>query len=190
MALASLLTLCPWTSADAHLIQFTFRGQVDTVQGDVPDPWGDTAVGSIFSVVYVFDSETPDLWPDIPDEGLYAVESLSVGIDDVYLSAQSAEIIVADLLVEDQYFVYFNDVLDDAGGNLFLAGEHAFDSDALPLDLDLDDFNLNTAFEFLGAEYRIDGTVDSFSRKVVPSPSTFVLLGLGMTSLGRRRSHA
>jgi hypothetical protein len=184
---AALAVMSAQAATYADLIEFTFEGEIDSVSGDIPDPWSDTTIGSLFSVVYVFDSNTPDLLPDVPDEGLYAVEHLSVGIEGIDQAADFAQIGVQKLLVEDRYRVDFFDVLNGDGGDIVLAGVDVFLSDALPLDLDLDDFTLGRSFELIGLDYEIHGSVSFFTRAVVPSPGGVLLLGFSIAFIAQRR---
>jgi hypothetical protein len=177
--------------ASAELIEFTFEGELDLVEGTPPPPWEGTEVGSTFSMRYVFDSEAEDHFGD-PSTGLYDIEAIWMGLDGIELPAigNFIEVNLADFPPFHMYFVSFTGLPQGGNGNIALFGHDVFETDALPTDLDLADFDWSRRLEWLGIGWELRGDVLSFERRIVPTPSTLlVVLLLGGRS-GRRRRRA
>jgi hypothetical protein len=172
-------------AAQAEYIEFTFGGDLYQVIGSPPEPWAGIAVGDPFEVSYIFDSEAPDWIPSSPDEGLYYLETLTTTLNGVGQTTTVGEIRVTNAFI-DEYYVFGFDLPIGAGMNVDLIGFDPFDSDALPLDLDLGLFELQRLFEVGGVGYEARGQITSFERRIVPAPSALIFLILG--ALPARRS--
>jgi hypothetical protein len=176
MGLGVVMALAP--PAEADLIEFTFEGEVYEVDGMPPAPWDEVEVGSTFSVRYIFDSEQEDQAPGSPSYGIYEMLAVWVALDGIELEATPFEInIDNDVGFGDSYLAGFYGPFEGSSGAVNLLGPFdLFESDALPLDLDLDAFG-NADFGFGGAPwFDVDGTITSFESRVVPAPSGFVVL--------------
>jgi hypothetical protein len=191
LAAAGLLGLAAGP-ASAELIEFTFEGELDLVEGTPPAPWEGTEVGSTFSMRYVFDSEAPDLVGS-PSRGVYEMEAIWMGLDGIELPAigNFIEVNLADFPPFHMYFVSFTGIGENGNGNIAMFGFDVFETDALPTNLDLADFDWSRRLEWIGIDWELRGDVLSFERRIVPTPSTlFVVLLLGGRSGRRRRPGA
>jgi MYXO-CTERM domain-containing protein len=122
--------------------------------------------------------------------GVYEMESIWVGLDGVELEATPGHITVEDDVAPwDNYIVTFNDLPEDGNGSILLGGVDVFESDVLPLDLDLSQFNIHRTFGFLTAQASMYGIVTSFESRVVPSPSGLIVLLVVGGLTRRRRRH-
>jgi hypothetical protein len=175
MILGAMMMLAP--SATAELIEFTFEGELDLVEGTPPPPWEGTEVGSTFSMRYVFDSEAPDLVGS-PSRGVYEMEAIWMGLDGIELPAigNFIEVNLADFPPFHLYEVSFTGIGENGNGNIKLFGFDVFETDALPTDLDLADFDWSRRLEWLGIDWELRGDVLSFERRIVPVPSTLVVV--------------
>jgi len=172
------------------VIEFTFTGRMDSIGGSVPAP---VAVGDTFVFQYRFDSNAPDSDP-ASNVGLFvgAIErpSLEIGLWQAS-GLGSGDIGVLDNgFAGDGYAGVVQHPLIYAAVSMTNFGGDAFDSDALPLDLDLADWSLpNFAVEVLvgPAYWNGAGTVTEFSSRVVPGPGVLVTGLLGAAAVRRRR---
>ena len=168
---------------NADLYQFTFGGDVDWLEGEVPWPWNKVGIGSVFEVSYIFDSEAEDHhWSQ--DIGFYYLISAEIVID-----GESQATSVGDILVsvdEQLYDVHFVDLPIVASASVELyAYWDTFETDELPLTLDLDDFP-SRWFEACGYEWEIGGVIDTFSGEMVPTPAGLLVLSGGLVLCRRR----
>jgi hypothetical protein len=176
--------------ASAELIEFTFEGEIDFLVGQAPAPWDNVELGDPFRVVYVFDSEAEDQ-ESSPYTGIYEVLSLTVEIDGAGQEAGLAGIGVR--LFDppagwDEYRAGFYDLPIGASGNVRLVGWSVFETDELPLTLDLDDFDVSQRFEVIqsGGGFELKGGVDSFSARLIPAPSALSMSVLFIFGFRRR----
>jgi hypothetical protein len=175
--------------ASAELYEFTFGGEIDFLLGEAPEPWDQVELGDPFSVVYVFDSEAEDQEP-FPYHGVYDVLSLTVEIDGASQEAGLAGIglwLFEPPAGWDRYRTSFTDLPIGATGKIELIGWDVFDTDELPLSLDLGDFELGRYFELVqsGGGFELAGDVSAFSARVIPMPGAlFITVSL---LLGFRR---
>jgi hypothetical protein len=188
MILGAMMMLDP--PATAELIEFTFEGELFQVLGEPLPPWEDVEVGSSYTVSYVFDSETPDE-SDLEHIGLYFFEYADITLDDATIRGETVwlRLDLEYLWLFDNYHVTFTDFPTGwSGGTIDLIGPNdLFETDALPLDLDLDAFTGQQAFEFIGPGFELRGNIQTFSRRIVPGPSALVVLLIG-GFMHRRRS--
>jgi hypothetical protein len=174
----------------AELIQFTFSGKLSEVTGAIPAPWDGIEVGSPFAVSYVFDSEAPDQAGG-PSFGFYEILSLSVTIDGIALGA-IADGIEVDLTspVLHEYIVFFQNVPIGATGSIHLTDfDESFESDDLPLTLDLDEFE-SKFFEVIQNDggFGIFGAIKHLEVATIPGASGAPLFVLALLSCRRRRA--
>ena len=153
--------------------QFTFGGVIDVVDGVVPEPWATVHVGSEFEFSYIFDSEAEDQM-GIPWIGWYDILYAELTIEGAVQATREGEIRIIDL-TKDDYIVYFSDLPIGAGGGLHLSGWEVLDSDELPLDINLDDWDA-ALFEVGGGGFSIKATATSFTGHIVPVPGTLMIL--------------
>jgi hypothetical protein len=170
-------------SANADFYQFTFGGNVDWLEGQVPAPWSEVGIGSVFEVSYIFDSEAEDHHGS-QHIGFYYLISAEILID-----GESQATSVGDILVsvdEQLYDVHFHDLPIQASASVELyAYWDTFETDELPLTLDLDDFP-SRWFEACGYEWQIAGVIDGFSGEIVPAPASLLVLSGGLVLRHRR----
>jgi hypothetical protein len=163
-------------AAHGDLIQFTFTGEIEKINGDVPAPWDAVGVGSAFEFSYVFDSEAEDQHSD-DDIGYYSILSAEVALDGV---AQSTTTGAIEVWTDTQeYHAWFAELPIGADGGLSLWGwPGTFDTDDLPLDLNLDDFIHPLYFSVVqhGGGWELYGPVQHFERAVIPTPPTLLAL--------------
>jgi hypothetical protein len=165
--------------ASAELYEFTLGGEIINVIGEPWAPWDEVEVGDPFSVVYIFDSEAEDQEP-FPYHGVYEVIELTVEIDGVSQDAGLAVIGVRlewPPLLSDEYRVSYYDFPVGRGGNIQLIGFDVFENDELPLNLELDGFEITKIFEF-GFDLfdnGLQGSVDTFDSRVIPTPSSLLM---------------
>lgn len=177
-------------AAGADIYEFTFTGEIDSVAGSAPAP---IVVGDGFVFRYRFDSNAADS-DGAPNFGLYvgAMEQPSLAIGGwAGGGLGTGDIGVLDNgFAGDGYSATVQSPLIFASVSMTNLGGGAFDSDALPLDLDLADWDIpNFAVEVLvgPAYWNASGTVTGFSSRIVPGPE---VLGAGLLALagaGRRR---
>ncbi|MHC5023321.1 MAG: hypothetical protein ACYTGG_05350 [Planctomycetota bacterium] len=161
-------------SAGAGLVEFTFEGIIDQIDGTPGAPWDVVEVGDPWEVSYIFESDQPDQIGS-PFEGLYDFETLTFTLDDVSETTTAGEI---DVILGgfDEYAVLIGQGAGGISGSVRLLGFDVFDTDALPLDLDLDDFTSKRLEVGIGGQATFRGFVTTFSVRDVPSPSGFLLL--------------
>jgi hypothetical protein len=177
--------------ASAELYEFTFGGEIDFLLGEAPEPWDQVELGDPFSVVYVFDSEAEDQEP-FPLHGVYEVLSLTIEIGG---AGQNAGLAATDVILfdppsgVDRYRTAFTDLPIEASGDVELVGWSVFETDELPVNLELDDFDVSRRFEVVqsagGFDFR--GGVSTFGARVVPAPSALFMAISLMFGFGRRR---
>lgn len=177
--------------APGEVIEFTFTGQMDSLGGSVAAP---VEVGDAFAFVYRFDSGAVDS-DGAPNVGLFVGALDQPTLDIGVWSApglSGGDIGVLDNgFAGDGYSAIVQHPLIYAAVSMTNFGGDAFDSDALPLDLDLADWSLpNFAVEVLvgPAYWNGAGTITGFSRRVVPAPGAAVVGLLALTGIRRRRS--
>lgn len=192
MILAACL-LCASTPARGELIEFTFSGELVQTVGEVPASWDGTELGTPWSVRYVFDSETPDL--ALPEwGGRYDVISVTVTVDGVDQHSDDAYIgINASPLDPAEYKIRFDGLPIGATGKVSLLGPIGyFESDALPTELNLDDFGAGRLFQVTkeGGGWTFSGNAIDFSSQTVPAPAGLpvAVLAIVATSFCRRRT--
>jgi hypothetical protein len=177
--------------ASAELIEFTFGGEIDFLLGEAPEPWDQVELGDPFSVVYIFDSEAEDQEP-FPLHGVYEVLSLTIEIGGASQDAGLAVIGVRLLDPPagwDEYRTTFTELPIGASGTVELIGWSVFETDALPVTLDLDDFDVARRFEVVqsGGGFDFKGEVFDFSARVVPTPSALAVMVSFMLGSRRRK---
>jgi hypothetical protein len=195
LSLAVLAAMSSAAMARAELIEFTFGGELEQVVGEVPHPWSGVGPGTPFSVTYVFDSDAPDQ-DNSPAFGVYdAILSYAVTMDGVSLTTETGSIRV-ELTGIPNYAARFSilPIGTGASGSVLLSGFGALEDDSLPLDINLDQWTFGRTFEIVGLNngehYEAAGVIETFSRRIVPSPGTltttvlYILLG----SKRRRKS--
>jgi hypothetical protein len=187
MILSILIALLCTAPASAELIEFTFTGEVEVVQGLPPAPWADVTVGTPWELRYIFDSEAPDQ-DDGHLFGIYEGLSASIIVGDAMAATTEVEIEV-DLLV-NIYRVEFPDYLPGGFGAIELvSGSNPLPDDSLPTNLQLSEFS--TQFIELGDDvtWYISGPIQTFTSQVIPAPAVFaMLLGGAVIPHSRRRS--
>ena len=172
--------------ARADFYQFTFGGEIHTVDGFVPEPWETVHVGSEFEYTYIFDSEAEDHF-GTPQVGLYDLMWAQVMMEGVSQATEKGVIFVINKGL-DEYIAYFEDLPIGASGNVGLTGDDdVIDSDDLLLDINLDDWVHGRHFEVIGLDFAIGGHVASFSAQIVPHPGAISLLIYALLRGKRRR---
>ena len=174
--------------AGADFYQFTFGGEIDVINGVVPEPWETVHVGSEFEYTYIFDSEAEDQ-SGLPWLGRYDLLWAQVTIEGVAQATEDGLIFVENS-GNDRYTAYFENLpIGGASGNVSLTGrDDVIDSDDLLLDIDLDDWVHGTLFEAIGVGlFEIYGHVTSFEGDIIPGPSALPCLVTGALLTSRRR---
>lgn len=199
----ALFALLPQTLAFGDLIEFTFSGNVTSV--DMNDglfaahPLASAQVGDPYTFTYRFESSTPDSNGSANTGEYHAVQSARVTIDSAEfqydtLSIQRIVAVNDATIAGDVYEVVLKGVdgatnvldtdfalVDQEGG--------AFSSDALPTTLDLLPFETRVgAFGIQGVETTagrgpfdaIQVNVNSFRSEVVPLPGGVLLALTGL----------
>lgn len=200
----------------ATSITYEFSGTVNDVD-DYDAAWPECIQAGVrFEGRLTLDLSAPDLDPD-PDLGTYdiaAFASLWISIESVILRNDPSELFQLHAWndwrgPEDKWSVTVRNPI--ASGvlrplsyrdyyiSIILLDDDAdqFDGDALPLDLNLSAFETTRLYITNHVSgmcagwscyiygFRIDGTIDAF--EVVPEPSTFLLVGLGLAAIGIMR---
>ena len=201
------------SASRADLVEFTFNGSVTSVfdldQAPSTHPLQSAAAGDAFSLTYVFESSTADT-NAAADTGSYggAIQSASVSVGSnvfEYDFLSNGLIVVGNNLLgpTDRYGASVSG--SDANGNslftdLLLTDSTAtvFSTDALPLTLDVSDFNIRSgslelpfASTTAGGEdfAEIRFRVNSATVSVVPLPGAALLglVGLALAPVLKRR---
>lgn len=158
--------------ARADLIRITARGHVESIEGPLPAP-PEVFIGAPYLFTYVFETTTPDAEPD-PQVGMYAgaVRSARFDINGYrFDTAAGAVNILNNGFAGDTYQGAAITPLHYAALNLSDFGGGVFSSDALPVTLDLRDFD---AASFIldiniGPAYsRSVSSVETLERIVIP----------------------
>lgn len=189
-AIASVATLAGLAQpACGDFYQFTFGGEIHTVDGMVPEPWDAVHVGSEFEFSYIFDSEAEDHVP-MSWAGRYDIVSATLTMEEAAQTTYAGEILLLNLGVDD-YFVYFWDLPIGADAGVHLSGWDILESDELLLDIDLDQWD-GKSFGFTGVGpdgvYEVRGSIISFTGQVVPGPGTWAIpLLICLAAVRRRR---
>jgi hypothetical protein len=184
MILSILIALLCTAPASAELIEFTFTGEVEVVQGLPPAPWADVTVGTPWELRYIFDSEAPDQ-DDGHLFGIYEGLSASIIVGDAMAATTEVEIEV-DLLV-NRYSVTVDGLPNSNGVLVDLRFNVPLSSDALPVTFDPQLFS-STQFSNGAVGWIYGGDVMGFSSQVIPAPGVFALpLMVVGGSLTRRR---
>ena len=183
LAFAAGLTLLAAGPANAELYKFTFGGDVEWLQGQIPSPWNEVGIGSVFEVSYIFDSEAEDQHGS-QHIGFYYLLSAEILIDGEPQATSVGDILVS--VDEQLYDVHFHDLPIQASASVELyAYWDTFETDELPLTLDLDDFP-SRWFEACGYEWQIAGVIDRFSGEIVPAPAGLLVMSGGLVLCRRR----
>ena len=173
------------SSAKAALIEFTFTGVVEELTFGTPTgDWSDVAIGTPWTLTYVFDSETPDI-DNSPWNGEYRdIGPMTFEAGGGVLCYESVAIRIERLGV-DRYFLDAS-TQPEGGLGLTLVPLSPFVDDQLPTELDLDDFGLTRlGVTILGDEpFTFRSFNMLFSQQIVPGPSGLPLL---LCIFGRRR---
>lgn len=184
--------------AEGALITFGFAGQITSVSDPQGVLGGAVAVGQSYSGTYSFDSETPDLYPGLLENGRYActLNGLSVLLGSLPLVIPESFVSVGDHLRGDFYGVGTGKQLSGAwrvaefGVTMHENTGSVFANDSLPLTVpDLNLFPTRSLWVQLGPtsglEAIIQGTVTSW----IPEPGTLLLAAAGtITATTRRRA--
>ena len=170
--------------ANADFYKFTFGGEIDIVNGIVPEPWDDVHVGSEFEFWYIFDSEAED-HAGASFIGYYYTLGGELIIDGVSQATDEGSILIIDDWI-GQYFADLDNLPIGASASIQLAETNILDGDDLLLDIDLDDWNAEF-LEVIGEGFAIGGVVTSFSGEIIPAPGGLGLFGIALCALGRRR---
>lgn len=177
----------------AALYDFSLSGTVWDVQGLPEGMWSHVDIGSVVTVTYRMDSEEEDIVPG-ETSGIYYYDSIAVDIDGVSLVIEPLGVL--DYLYvttnssfggsADEYRVQATSIEQMIGVGVNLIGwDGTFQSDDIPLELDLDDFfdrNIGVLF----GTFDVEATVDSFVATPVPGPASALTL-LFMMSIARVR---
>jgi hypothetical protein len=185
-AVPLLVLLSTTTSAQAELIEHTFAGEVDFLNGTLPTPWQDVELGDTWEFTYIFDSETPDQFPTVDTLGVYEVISAELTFNGLSIQPLSTEISV-DLMV-GVHTVSF-DFVDVDNGAINLIPPPG-EGDNLPITFNIDDLLVQPQLAYLGTTrgdeiFQLYGDVDTFTSQVIPAPAVFAML---LTSAGIRRT--
>jgi len=188
--------------AAAEMITFKFDGVIDVVDDENNVLDGAVQVGSPFTGVYTFDSDTADAWPDDLQRGRYdspgPTMNLTIGGLEVVVESGNAKINVANDF-------YGSDIYRVGGTQSFMAGDlviqemgfkledptgSALDSDVLPVrPPNLTDY-AQRWFGILGEKTGVGGFKfwgEPASLVLIPEPATFVLISGAALVVGRRR---
>ena len=175
-----------------EVIEFTFEGVIEDTGGPIEAP---VSVGDAFRYQYWFDSEALDSDP-ATNFGLYAgaldLRALEIG-SWVGSSGDRGDISVLDNgFAGDSYSANIVDPILFASVGMTNFGGGAFDSDAMPVDLNLAQWDIrqfSVEVQVGPAFWDASGQITGFSSRVVPAPGG-VMLGLGGVLAGsRRRRH-
>ena len=172
--------------ANADFYKFTFGGEIFYVSGVVSEPWDGVGIGSVYEVSYIFDSEAED-HSGSAYTGFYYIVSAEIEIDGIVQATTIGDILVS--VDEQLYDVHFVDLPIGATAAVTLwASYGTFDTDELPLTLDLDDFPSRSfsAHSYGGQEWGIVGSVDTFSSEIVPAPASVLIIAGGLIFHHRR----
>lgn len=186
MALSSLVVA---GSANADLIEFTFRGQIDTIGGAIPAP---VLVGDDYEFRFRFDSAAADM-DGAPNVGNYMGSIyrswITIGTYNIQQNFPADIFVLNDGFAGDSYSANVFGPVTSTILNMTNLGGAAFGSDALPANLNLNNWQIRS-FSFqqdVGPAYwSADGDVTGFESRIVPGVGTLgVPVALGL--LRRRR---
>jgi hypothetical protein len=178
--------------ASAELIEFTFAGEIEQANGDPPGPWGPAEVGQLFEVRYVFDTEEPDQ-NSAASLGIYNLLEAEITVDGIAFDATGYIRIDLDGVAYDYEAVFAFGELE-MFSEVLLIGDNLYTNDDLLTDIILDEFTTGRAFraiwsDGIGGLGIMRGDLDTFSRRVIPTPGILnVLLISGLRINRRQRS--
>ncbi|MGE3108751.1 MAG: hypothetical protein AB7G11_11755 [Phycisphaerales bacterium] len=130
--------------ARADLIRITCSGQVQSIEGPLPPP-PEIFVGAPYTFTYVFDTQAADTDPD-PQVGSYpAVRFARFDVNGyAFETGVGAVHVLNDGFAGDTYQGAAVTAIHYAALNLSDFGGGVFSSDALPVNLDLADFDASS----------------------------------------------
>ncbi|GAB4383702.1 MAG: hypothetical protein Kow0022_04180 [Phycisphaerales bacterium] len=178
-------------SARADVIEFTFRGRIDSIGGAVPAP---VQIGDDYEFRYRFDSTAVDADP-APNVGNYEGAIfrawVTIGTYSTQQNAPADIFVLNDGFAGDSYSANVFGPITSTILNMTNLGGAAFNSDALPSDLVLSQWQIRS-FSFqqdVGpAFWSAEGSVTDFESRIVPAPGVGMLgLVCGFAVLPRRR---
>lgn len=172
-------------------VEFTFTGQIDTIGGSIAAPFN---LGEDLQVRYRFDTDAVDADP-ADNFGAYngalRRPALQIGSWEWSQSVNGDLGVLDNGFAGDSYSATIQQPLLWFAVNLTNFGGDAFTSDALPADLDFDQWqSRNFAVEMVvgPAYWNAGGTLTGFSSRIVPAPAVGSI-GMVVTGVltGRRR---
>lgn len=180
------------TSARAEVIEFTFRGRIDAIGGAVPAP---VQIGDDYEFRYRFDSNAidTDAAPNVGNyEGAIFRSWVTIGSYSIQQNFPADIFVLNDGFAGDSYSANVFGPLTSTILNMTNLGGAAFNSDALPGDLVLSQWQIRS-FSFqqdVGpAFWSAEGSVTDFESRIVPAPGVGMLgLVCGFAFMPRRRS--
>ncbi|MFK7960846.1 MAG: hypothetical protein AB8G96_10005, partial [Phycisphaerales bacterium] len=157
------------------LMEFTFVGTVWNVLGENPEhPWGDVELGDEAIFSYIIDVEQPDQSGN-PNVGRYDVESIFVAFDSVgvNIDGEDSQGLRIDLVAvggSQEVDIIARDIFQPQDGVIFeLRGFGSLSSDDIPIDFELDDFNIERGVSYGGGDGPLlQAEFDSYSFRVIP----------------------
>ena len=163
-------------SCAGAIIEFTFTGVVEEIPFGTPSgDWADVTIGTPWTLVYQFDTETPDD-NNSPLSGNYlGVGPLTLEAGGGVLAYDEIDI-RTNLIGQDDYYV---EATGQPEGSLALElyPIGSLPNDALPLSFDLDDFATLLTVSISNDEPFLFRSLSmSFSQRIVPAPAGLPLL--------------
>ena len=184
--LSLVICLAATRNVSAVVVSHEFSGVVaySNVSG--------VAVNDPFTVVLTYDTNQPDLEPADSSIGRYAGFTLSLDVGPISVSETNPE--PYDLGIRDGAPGSPDGIVWAGGigpGNIGLsAGDQtgtAFNSDALPLSLNMSSFSSAGFRHFVTGSTRVDGTILSISSRIVPEPSSLAIMLIALSGSLLRR---
>jgi hypothetical protein len=194
-SLTALLCLAP-LGAGAEPIAVTFAGMVTEIRPQIDD--GTFALGDPVSGSFQIDPEAVDGNPD-PDAALYpdAVSDFSVAFGDYEASDSAGLLLIRNGMTPntDEFYVETSPTGADVAGfplfrSILLLTDSdlsVFSGDAIPLALDLADFeNRTLTLEYMDPpfSYPVIAELTSLAYEPAPEPGGALSLAAGMLVLG------
>jgi hypothetical protein len=159
-------------------ITYEFTGTVDSVYEPSNDFGGAVHVGDPFVVKYTFDTSTPDLLPDNPDQGWYEGPTASLELPSVTYVSTSG-LYVYPTPSPTTVLTFWTPMNDDQPRIFANFSGVTLSGDQLPI-------GWVGSIGYLTVKAAGNST-GQFSGTIIPEPSVLALILAGLSSITRRR---